>query len=158
MSAEEAAKIRRIVLGPGEGIAVGGSAGTPTVVKVHGKDVGGAYSLLDMEVPPGNGNRLHRHVYAEEAFYVVEGELTIRLGDEDLLAPAGSFVLVPRGTPHFFANRGARPAKAVFIFSPPGPEYWFEEMTELRKASPTGTLDWDSIATLARKHGTEFLE
>src|ERR1700687_1256703 len=103
MSNDNARNSTPIVRKPGEGIKVGGSAGTPTVLKLPGSDVGGAYSLLEMEVPPGNGNRTHVHHDAEEAFYVVEGELTIRMGDRDERAPTGTLVLIPRGTPHSFA-------------------------------------------------------
>jgi quercetin dioxygenase-like cupin family protein len=158
MSAENAHPTSVIILAPGEGIPVGGSAGTPTTVKMRGGDVGGAYSLLQMEVPAGNGNRLHVHHYAEEAFYVLEGELTIRIRDEEHRAAAGSLILVPRGEPHSFSNQGTSVAKAIFIFSPAGTERWFEEMTELRRASPDGRLDWETVKTLALKHGTEFVD
>jgi mannose-6-phosphate isomerase-like protein (cupin superfamily) len=158
MSAENAYPTSIIILGPGGGIPVGGSAGTPTTVKLRGADVDGAYSLLEMEVPSGNGNRLHVHHDAEEAFYVLEGELTIRIRDEEHRVSVGSLILVPRGAPHSFANQGDRVAKAIFIFSPPGTERWFEEMTELRRASPDGRLDWETTKALALKYGTEFIK
>src|SRR5262249_43138131 len=113
MSAENAHPTSVIILGPGEGISVGGSAGTPTMVKLRGADVGGAYSLLQMEVQSGNGNRLHVHHHAEEAFFVLEGELAIRIRDEEHRASAGSLILVPRGEPHSFANQGDRVVKAL---------------------------------------------
>jgi mannose-6-phosphate isomerase-like protein (cupin superfamily) len=147
-----------IVLAPGEGTSVGGSAGTPTVLKLRGDDVRGAYSLLEMQVPPGTGNRLHVHHHAEEAFYVVEGELTIRFEDREQRAPTGALILVPRGVAHSFANVGDQPTRAIFIFSPSGTERWFEEMAELRRARPDEPLYWDTIKTLALKHGTEFVE
>jgi quercetin dioxygenase-like cupin family protein len=127
-------------------------------LKLRGDDVGGAYSLLEMEVPSGNGNRLHIHHGAEETFFVLEGELTIRIRDEEHRAPAGSLILVPRGSPHSFANQGDRVARAIFIFSPAGTERWFEEMTELRLEAPDGRLDWETIKALAMKYGTEFIE
>jgi mannose-6-phosphate isomerase-like protein (cupin superfamily) len=158
MSAENARVAKAIILGPGEGLVVGGSGGTPTTIKLPGADVGGAYALLEMEVPPSNGPRLHVHHDADEAFYVLDGELTIRVGDVEQRAPAGALILVPRGEPHRFANRGDRPARAIFIFSPAGPEQWFVEMTERRRSSPGGELDWPTIKALALKHGTEFVE
>jgi mannose-6-phosphate isomerase-like protein (cupin superfamily) len=157
MSAENG-RIGVIILGPGEGIAVGGSAGTPSTIKLRSSDVRGAYSLLEMVVPPGNGNRLHVHPEAEEAFYVVEGELTIRFPDREERAQAGALILVPRGMPHAFANQGDCPTRAIFIFSPAGPERWFEAMTELRRAAPDGRLDWETIKALALRYGTEFVE
>ena len=155
MSAENA---RIVILATGEGTIVGGSAGTPTVVKLRGDDVRGAYALLEMEVPPGTGNRLHLHRDAEEAFYIVEGELTIRFVDREERAQAGALILVPRGIAHSFGNSGDRTTKAIIIFSPSGTENWFLEMTKLRQSSPSGALDWETIKALALKHGTEFVE
>jgi mannose-6-phosphate isomerase-like protein (cupin superfamily) len=158
MSAENARVARVVIVGPGEGLAVGGSNGTPTTIKLPGADVGGAYALLELEVPSGNGPRLHVHHDAEEAFFVLEGELTIRIGDAEHRALAGALILVPRGEPHLFVNRSPQPARAIVIFSPAGAEQWFVEMAERRRASPDGQLDWPTIEALALKYGTEFVE
>ncbi len=148
-----------IVLGPGEGTVVAGSGGTPVVIKVHGDDVvSGGYSFMEMDVPPGPGARPHIHHEADEAFYVVDGELTVVLEGESIVAPAGSFVLVPRGLRHTFRNQGTRLAKAVFILSPPGFERFFEELAALRQASPTGQVDFATMRDLGLKFATEFFE
>jgi len=147
---------RSIVLGPGEGTVAAGSAGTPTVVKLHGEDVRGAYSLMELEVAPGPGAGPHVHHQADEAFYVVDGEMLVQLGDRTVHAPKGSFILVPRGLRHAFANAGSTPARAVFICSPPGFERFFEELAALRRAAPSGQLDAETVAEIGRKYATEF--
>lgn len=43
---------------------------------------------------------LHLHRNDDEAWYVLEGVLCVKVGDEDVELRAGSGVLVPRGTPH----------------------------------------------------------
>src|SRR5260370_23884159 len=48
----------------------------------------------------------HRHHAGDEAWYVLEGTLCVQVGDKDIGAPAGSAVLVPRGTPHAYWNPG----------------------------------------------------
>jgi quercetin dioxygenase-like cupin family protein len=158
MSAQNSRVARVVIVGPGEGLAVGGSSGTPTTIKLPGSNVGGAYSLLEIEVPPGNGPRLHVHHAADEAFYVLEGELSIQIRETEHRAPTGALILVPRGEPHLFVNRGNQPSRAIVIFSPAGAEQWFVEMAERRRASPDGQLDWLTITALALKYGTEFVE
>jgi mannose-6-phosphate isomerase-like protein (cupin superfamily) len=93
------------VLGPGEGARVE-VMGARITVKATGADTGGAYGCLEYVAPPAfAGPPPHLHRAMEEAFVVLEGELTLRLGDREVVAGPGAFVQVARGTPHAFANR-----------------------------------------------------
>ncbi|WP_431191367.1 cupin domain-containing protein [Funiculus sociatus] len=70
----------------------------------------------------------------EEMFYVLEGEVEILVGEQTVQGQAGAFVLVPRGTPHAFANRGTQAAKLLIMFCPAGSrEKYFEGLAELLK-------------------------
>jgi mannose-6-phosphate isomerase-like protein (cupin superfamily) len=62
---------------------------------------------------------LHVHRSDDEAWHVIEGALRFRLGDDtdDLIAPAGSTVLVPAGVPHTFGNAGPGPSRYLIIMS-----------------------------------------
>jgi mannose-6-phosphate isomerase-like protein (cupin superfamily) len=91
------------------------------------EDTGGAYSLLETIVT-GDGPPQHIHKAEEEALYVLEGEINIKMGDQTIRGTAGSFVLVPRGTVHTFWNAGSTPAKLLGIISPPGLEQFFIEV------------------------------
>jgi mannose-6-phosphate isomerase-like protein (cupin superfamily) len=68
------------------------------------------------------GRVLEAHVHAEEddAFYILEGELTFVFGDEEAPAPPGTFVLVPPGVEHGFRNDGAVPVRMLNIHAPAG--------------------------------------
>jgi len=68
----------------------------------------------------------HIHPHTDETFYVAEGELTFQLGDRAVVAPAGSFVFVPRGTVHTAWNSGGRPMRGILLLSPGGAEHLFE--------------------------------
>ena len=70
----------------------------------------------------GTGRTLESHVHADEddAFYILEGELTFLLGDEELPAPPGTFVLVPPGVEHGFRNDGASPVRMLNVHAPAG--------------------------------------
>jgi mannose-6-phosphate isomerase-like protein (cupin superfamily) len=76
-----------------------GSVGTNFVV-AEWKDEGG---------PPGPARwiaPLHLHRNDDEAWYVLEGTLCVRVGKEIVEATAGLAVFVPRGTPHTYWNPG----------------------------------------------------
>jgi mannose-6-phosphate isomerase-like protein (cupin superfamily) len=85
-------------------------------------------SITDNTVPPGfPGPVRHRHAQLTDIFYVLEGELAIELeGAWRILGP-GSFVLVPPGVAHTFANRGPAPARVLNIQQPAGLEQYLKE-------------------------------
>ena len=68
------------------------------------------------------GRLLEAHVHAEEddAFYILEGELTILTDDGDLRAPAGTYVLVPPGVRHGLRNDTDAPVRILNIHAPAG--------------------------------------
>ncbi|HEX6457440.1 MAG TPA: cupin domain-containing protein [Thermoleophilaceae bacterium] len=68
------------------------------------------------------GRELEAHVHREEddAFYIIEGELTFFFGDEEVVAPPGTFVLVPPGVEHGFRNHGDVPVRMFNIHAPAG--------------------------------------
>lgn len=70
------------------------------------QDAGGA-------TPPRPIAPLHLHHHDDEAWYVLEGSLGVRLGDTEVRAEAGSAVLVPHGTPHTYWN--AAPGKLRYL-------------------------------------------
>jgi mannose-6-phosphate isomerase-like protein (cupin superfamily) len=61
---------------------------------------------------------LHVHYADDEAWYVLEGVLRFRLGDEDLEASAGTAVLAPRGLPHAYGNARDEPARYLLVMTP----------------------------------------
>lgn len=65
----------------------------------------GSYSLFEEFCPKGAGAPPHVHMYADEVFYMLEGEAEFLAGDVRQVAGAGSLVFVPRGTVHAFRVR-----------------------------------------------------
>ncbi|MCH7767710.1 MAG: cupin domain-containing protein [Nitrospinae bacterium] len=120
---------KNIVLSPGEGQTIP-VPGHKITHKVVGADTDGAYSLLEVELV-GDGPPQHIHKTEDEAFYVLEGEINVLLGERTFKATAGSFVLIPRGTVHAFSRIGQEPAKLLAIFSPAGFEQFFDEAVDL---------------------------
>jgi len=73
-------------------------------------------------VPPGGGPIAHAHTKADEAFYILSGELEILDGMRTFVVGTGDFVFVPRGIRHRFKNTGVHLARMLFMFSPGGEE------------------------------------
>ena len=67
--------------------------------------------------PPRLIAPLHLHHSDDEAWYVLEGTLCIRVGDEEVVAHAGSGVHVPRNTPHTYWNPGPGPVRYLLIMT-----------------------------------------
>jgi mannose-6-phosphate isomerase-like protein (cupin superfamily) len=125
--------MKAVVVPPGRGrfIAVG-SAGTGVTLKASDPETGGLCSVWEGEVPPGAvGAGPHFHHHIDEFFYVLEGELVIRIGDEHHTAPRGTFAFVPRETNHGFHNAGGEVARVLVMHHPSGFERFFEEMGQL---------------------------
>jgi mannose-6-phosphate isomerase-like protein (cupin superfamily) len=61
---------------------------------------------------------LHLHRGEDEAWYVLEGRLGFRVGDEELEAEAGGAVFVPAGVPHSYWNGGAGRARYLLVMGP----------------------------------------
>jgi mannose-6-phosphate isomerase-like protein (cupin superfamily) len=112
-----------LVLGPGEGRAyeIGPMRG---VFKADGAETGARYCVSEWSVEPGcDGPGAHSHAENVELFLVTEGTMSFLVGSEWLDAPAGTFLRVPAGVMHDFANRTEEPATAFNVYVPGG----FEE-------------------------------
>jgi len=68
------------------------------------RDTHGHHELIRVQVEPRGGNLLHYHRSFEETFTVIEGELTVQIGDRTVVLKAGETATVPRGTMHTFRN------------------------------------------------------
>ena len=119
MSESTATTRKPIVLAPGQGRAypMGRIA---AVFKADEDETQSRYSVSEWWLEPRTqGPGAHSHA-EDDLFYVIEGVMSLRVGDEWFECPRGSFVLVPGGVTHDFENRGSVRA-GVLNFSAPGP-------------------------------------
>ena len=70
--------------------------------------------------PRRDGPPIHQHAAEDDSFYMLDGEVTFVVDDEEVVAGPGTFVLVPPEVPHTFANRGDEPARFVNVHAPAG--------------------------------------
>lgn len=140
-------------LGPGEGRAIQGPAGGMLTFKARGEQTAGSLTALENVIAPGDGPPLHVHAAEDEAWYVLEGRLRFRLGTGLHAAPAGSFVFVPRGTPHCFQNVGSEPARILVLFTPAGMERFFDRFAAL----PDGADIPEAFRSIGREVGMDVV-
>lgn len=121
--------------------------------KATASDTSGRFSLMERTLPPGGRMPSpHRHCENEEAYFVLEGTVEFRVGDEVVEGRHGTFVLVPAGEAHTFGNTSDDPARLLVLHAPALDGY-FGDLEQL----------WDSpeppdrVTELAlmRRHGME---
>jgi mannose-6-phosphate isomerase-like protein (cupin superfamily) len=106
-----------------------------STVLLRSEDTGGHLSVVLNTVPPHSaGPPLHRHGF-DETFYLLRGELVMRLGNGLLARTAGQVAFAPRDVPHGLANRGDVPAQYLLVCTPAG----FERQLARRAAQAGGT-------------------
>jgi len=122
-----------VILGPGEGRAYP-MGRIRALFKADGAETGRAYSISEWWLDAHTkGPGAHSHP-EDDIFFVIEGTMSVLVGERWIDAPAGSFVLVPGGTTHDFENRSDRRAGVLNLSIPgefepemPGIASWFAE-------------------------------
>jgi quercetin dioxygenase-like cupin family protein len=133
---------------PGEGERIGGP--TAVTIKATGELTGDSLYLGEAVVEPGfPGPPPHTHEHLHDMFYVLDGTLTVRLGDETIELPAGSFVCVPPGVVHTFSNRSETAVRVLNFNTPAG---WEHYMRDLGAALAEGTPSQEEIGQIASRY------
>jgi quercetin dioxygenase-like cupin family protein len=109
-------------------------------------------STFEFRAMPGFDTGSHFHSKIEEQFYVIDGEMELRAGDQVILGRPGAFVTVPAGIAHAFANRSDSPSRMLLVCTPPGHERYFAELAQIL-AHP-GAPDADDMAALRARFDT----
>lgn len=100
------------------------------------------------------------HHREDEAFWVLESELEVVVGESTFRAVPGSFVHLPRGVLHSCRNTGDGPARFLTLIVPPDLEAFFVEVgkpgTDLSSPPPFGEEDIVRLLDVAPKYGVEI--
>lgn len=131
-SDQEKQKPKLVTFHPGEPAEQAHDGGAVRFL-VSSEDTKGEWSLVEVTEKPGYHTNVHRHNRTDEAFYILEGVLTVRINDKTADYPAGSYVLIPRGTAHAQGNVGKVPVRFLLTMTPAGFEQSFRDRIELMK-------------------------
>jgi quercetin dioxygenase-like cupin family protein len=142
-----------VLYGPGEGERLAGGPGTELLLKATGDDTGGTFFMSETTIPPGFAGPVpHRHKQLHDMFYVLEGTLTVRSGDELHECGPGTFACFPPGVVHTFSNRSDAPVRFLNFNTPSGFENY---MRELAAAAQEGPLTPETIRRVASRYDFE---
>ena len=148
-----------IALGPEEGEALW-CVGALTTVKAAAAQTAGAYSLIEDLAPKGATVPLHRHRDDDEAFYVLDGEITFFLGtDAPVRATAGWFVHIPGGTVHGF-RVDSNTARYLIITTPHHERFYraIADPAPTRSIPPESPMDMERIGAACEEYGIEGVD
>lgn len=135
----------------------GGEVSPGTTLKAGGKDGQGRLTLMERVFPPGIGSPFHIHHHMDEAWYVLEGELTYESGEWSGVARPGTFVFVRSGMPHRYTVTSPGPARFLELFTDGGMEEFFRESWALHVAHPGQVPPYSAVEPLWRKHDMTLL-
>ena len=135
--------------------------GEMVMCKITSYQTGGAYSLFEVETPPGSGVPPHVQHREDEAFYILEGEYEFLVENRTISAGAGSLVYVPKGNLHTHKSVGEESGRMLVSQTPGGlHERFFKEVGEraTAEACPVsqGAADIGKIAAIATEYGIEM--
>ena len=100
------------------------------------EDTQGQFALIEAVARKGNVPPPHIHHREEETFYVLEGEMTVSVGDRTTKATPGTMVCLPRDVAHSFTIESEQ-LRMLILLTPAGLEGWFNEFSV---PAPTMTL------------------
>ena len=139
--------MRPFALVPGEGLSVDNPVGGVLTFKATSDQSGGGLTAIDTVAAPGEGPPLHVHRDEDEFIYILEGTFKVKLADELVEAAPGSFVFIPRGTPHTWQNISHAPARFFAGVMPAA--IAFEEFFTRYAQLPAEERGTESFARLA---------
>ncbi len=128
-------------------------------VKASAADTAGRYTLVEITAPPGLDAPRHVHHTEDEGFYVLEGDVTITVGDETVELVAGQFAFGPRDVPHRFTV-GPDGARMIWVLTPGGFEDLIDEASvpaEAPTVPPPSVVPPADIAEILRRHGNDLV-
>lgn len=115
MNSDRAMRGYALAMDEGEAFSLFGMLQT---VKIGRADTSGKFGLLEIIVPSGHGSPYHVHPEEDEWFYVLEGNLTVYVGNTRLDLEAGGLAYGPKGVPHTFIASGPTTTRMLVGFSP----------------------------------------
>jgi len=138
--------MRELILAPGEGLSIDNPVGGVFTFKITSDESDGALTAIETFVVRQEGPPLHVHDQ-DELIYTLAGSLRVKVGDTLREAPAGSFIFIPRGTPHTWQNIGAEPLRFFATIMPAAVA--FEEFFKRYAQLPPAARGVEAFARVA---------
>jgi quercetin dioxygenase-like cupin family protein len=127
-----------------------------------GEDTQGQFALIEAVARKGNIPPPHIHHREDETFYVLEGDMTVSVGDRTIKATPGAMVFLPHDVIHSFTIDSDQ-ARILILATPAGIEGYFQECSvpapamTLPPAVETPYGEIQKMLPVALKFGIEFV-
>jgi quercetin dioxygenase-like cupin family protein len=128
---------------------------TITVLASAG-DTSGVVGAVEVAGPSGAAPPLHVHHREDEAFYILDGEYSVFVGDELIAGVPGTWVWGPRDVPHGYQVHSPR-GRHLSLTMPAGFEAFFDEVADIATPSTDPRIAMSQLAAVAARYGVEFL-
>lgn len=155
-------KLSPITVDATDGVTVSVVGDTYRIL-VGGEQTQGAFTVIDMLIPPGGGPGPHAHAHMEESFFVIDGEITVKSEYGTYQATKGAFVNIPKGgVVHHFKNNTDRDAHLLCIAIPAGLDAFFREIGQPvapGQLLPPPSLDkakMEELEIIAQQYGQQL--
>ncbi|MGH3348791.1 MAG: cupin domain-containing protein [Nocardioides sp.] len=127
--------------------------------KIPSSATGGGFSMAEQLLPRGSAPPLHRHANEDEAWIVLEGEVSFHLDGQEHLAGDGTYVFGPRGRAHTYLVR-SETARMVILLLPGACEEFFLSTghpATSRTLPPPAAPDMDALMEGMARFGIEMV-
>lgn len=126
------------------------------------EDTQGQFALLEIVGRKGNVPPPHIHHREDEIFYLLEGEITVSVGERIIKATPGTMVFLPRNVPHSFTI-DSEEGRMLVLLTPAGFEGWFKDFSVPAPSMtlpPVAEVSYSEVQRMlevAPRYGLEFV-
>jgi mannose-6-phosphate isomerase-like protein (cupin superfamily) len=148
------------VVQPGGGLSVWWMGDDKITFPAVSEDTGGEHAFWVDYPPAGVGPPRHVHSREEEGFFLIRGQLELKVGQLQASVGDGAFVAAPPGIPHEWRNTGDTNAELITFTAPGGNEGFFLELGAPGDKPPgeRKTMPVKEINARTLRYGVTYLE
>ena len=127
-----------------------GAPGRFADVKLVGHETNESLMMFEETMPAGTKSLLHLHRDIDEVAWVLEGEITFKIGDDVSVGGPGTCAFFPRDVPHAWKNSGSETGRVLFLYTPASAGGYVEELLK-------GPIDDDERNKLRERYRWEVV-
>jgi quercetin dioxygenase-like cupin family protein len=143
------------IVRPGEGELIANNGPSQIRILENGSNTEHRLGVGEITLQPHTpGPIQHRHAQHDEGFYILSGTVRFTVGQDDYDTGPGTWIIVPPGAPHTFANPGDDPAVMLSTFTP---DLYVQYFRDLKKMVESGQpVTAETMTPLWKKYATEI--
>src|SRR6266513_1299360 len=112
-------------------------------LKLLGHETNESIMLFEETVPVGTKSLFHLHRDSDEVAWVLDGEITFKIGDDVTVGGPGTCAFFPRNVPHAWKNTGSETGRVLFLYTPAAAGGYVEEL--LKRSGPINDHERNKI-------------